>query len=93
MIGAGLFGNRAGDTTGCGDNFVGGLMHAIATHFNAGVESGIDLRAALAPAIVSGGFAGFYLGGYFQESEPSQKAKVIEPYLSEYRAQIGLSNP
>ncbi|MFW5994728.1 MAG: carbohydrate kinase family protein [Spirochaetia bacterium] len=91
--GTGPFGNHAGDTTGCGDNFVGGLMHAIATQFNAGVTSGIDLRAALAPAVVSGGFAGFYLGGYFEESGATQKAKSMESYISEYRAQIGLSTP
>lgn len=110
--GGGPFPRQVGDTTGCGDNFLGGLVHALAVRLDgmgsdkrdAGQESGtpgrdervarrdeamIDPVEILMPAVVSGGFASFYLGGTYRERERGEKARMLAPYLAAYAEQIG----
>ena len=79
--------NSGGDTTGCGDNFSGGIIASVVSQLNSG-SIHPDLYEACCRGIVSGGFTCFYLGGtYFEEKTGEKKAK-IEPYYDAYKKQI-----
>jgi sugar/nucleoside kinase (ribokinase family) len=78
---------QAGDTTGCGDNFVGGVMASIVNQLHYGVNRP-DLQEACCWGIVSGGFACFYLGGTYFEENSGEKLKRIKPYYESYKKQI-----
>ncbi len=78
---------RGGDTTGCGDNFAGGLIASVVNQFNQGTIQP-DLKEACCRGIVSGGFTCFYLGGTYFEEHPGEKREKIEPYYAAYRRQI-----
>jgi sugar/nucleoside kinase (ribokinase family) len=82
------FPERRGDTTGCGDNFTGGLIAGIAEQMTAVKWGRLDLREACIPGIAAGGFACFTLGGTFYESWPGEKQGLIKPYIDDYRRQI-----
>ncbi len=79
---------RNGDTTGCGDNFVGGVLHSLTEQIKAG-EKKLDLRHAVAWGVASGGFACFSLGGTFMESHPGEKRERIVEYVRAYQRQLG----
>ncbi len=76
-----------GDTTGCGDNFVGGVVASVVDQLQkASVQP--DLKEACCWGVVSGGFTCFYMGGtYFEENAGEKKAKMF-PYYESYRKQI-----
>ena len=78
---------KGGDTTGCGDNFAGGVIASLVGQINAGMGNP-DLREACFRGIVSGGFTCFYLGGTYFEDSPGDKRLKIEPYYDAYRKQI-----
>ena len=79
----------SGDTTGCGDNFVGGLLASIALQLEAGQKRGkLDLVEACSMAVVSGGFSCFYLGGTYLEEKPGEKWRNIKALYDLYRRQI-----
>jgi sugar/nucleoside kinase (ribokinase family) len=78
----------AGDTTGCGDNFVGGLLASLAWQLESRRRGSLDLPEACAWAIASGGYTCFYIGGTFIEDHPGQKRSLIAPYVQSYREQI-----
>jgi len=73
-----------GDTTGCGDNFTGGFLAALAERLGSGAQA--DLRETCIPAVVAGGFACFTLGGVFYERRAGEKRELLAPYLASYRA-------
>ena len=75
-----------GDTTGCGDNFAGGIIASLVNQMSAGSEL-LDLTSAVKWGIASGGFSCFYLGGVFHESHPGEKLALIKPYLEAYERQ------
>jgi sugar/nucleoside kinase (ribokinase family) len=78
-----------GDTTGCGDNFVGGLLASIALQLEAGQKRGaFDIIDACSMAVVSGGFSCFYLGGTYLEEAPGEKRREIEALYGLYRQQL-----
>ena len=79
---------RRGDTTGCGDNFVGGLLAAAMEQSGAAGRGTLDLVDACAWAIVSGGFACFTVGGTYYEAERGEKRRRLLPYLAAYRDQL-----
>lgn len=79
---------RKGDTTGCGDNFSGGVIASIASQLQLG-KTLLDLIEASMWGVVSGGYACFYVGGTFFEKFPGEKLKLIKPYYEEYKKQIG----
>jgi sugar/nucleoside kinase (ribokinase family) len=76
-----------GDTTGCGDNFVGGAIASVVTQLNNGARHP-DLTEACCRGVVSGGFTCFYLGGTYFEQEDGEKRAKMQPYYDEYRKQI-----
>jgi sugar/nucleoside kinase (ribokinase family) len=77
-----------GDTTGCGDNFAGGVIASIASQSVASPHSQPDLRTAIAWGVVSGGFACFYTGGTYFEKYAGEKLAGILPYYESYKRQI-----
>jgi sugar/nucleoside kinase (ribokinase family) len=81
--------NRTGDTTGCGDNFTGGIIASVVKQFNKGIRRP-DLPEACSWGVVSGGFTCFYMGGtYFEERRGEKMARLI-PYYDAYKSQISI---
>lgn len=80
-----------GDTTGCGDNFAGGLIASLALQLAGSPSGPADLASACALGIASGGFACFYLGGTFHEGSRGEKRRQIEPIYETYRRQVDAS--
>ncbi|HYW96901.1 MAG TPA: carbohydrate kinase family protein [Bacteroidales bacterium] len=69
-----------GDTTGCGDNFAGGVIYSIVKQLSDSAEKP-DLREAANWGIASGGFALFYLGGTYYESQVFEKFDLVQGYV------------
>lgn len=78
---------HGGDTTGCGDNFVGGVIASVVTQLQNGNKPP-DIREACCWGVVSGGFACFYMGGTYFEEKPGEKRAKMEPYYDAYTKQI-----
>ncbi|MBE6366879.1 MAG: carbohydrate kinase family protein [Lentisphaerae bacterium] len=78
---------RRGDTTGCGDNFAGGLLASLIMQLAEGkTPSELDMRTAAAWADASGGFACFCLGGTYLEKFPGDKYEKVRRYCDYYLA-------
>jgi sugar/nucleoside kinase (ribokinase family) len=80
----------AGDTTGCGDNFTGGVIASVAGQMIDAPGRPADLMSAIALGVASGGFACFYHGGTFYEKFPGEKRQLISKYYDAYLKQIGI---
>jgi sugar/nucleoside kinase (ribokinase family) len=78
---------QGGDTTGCGDNFVGGVIVSLVNQLQTGVKQP-DISEACCWGIVSGGFACFYMGGTYFEEKSGEKLSRIMPYYESYKRQI-----
>jgi sugar/nucleoside kinase (ribokinase family) len=76
---------KRGDTTGCGDNFAGGLIAGLAEQLDRGAAGRLDLREACIPAVIAGGYACFTLGGVFYENRPGEKRELLAPFIDAYR--------
>lgn len=79
--------SKGGDTTGCGDNFVGGVIASVVAQLKNGVKHP-DIDEACSRGVVSGGYTCFYLGGTYFEEKTGEKMAKIEPYYNAYRKQI-----
>ena len=77
-----------GDTTGCGDNFAGGIIASIAEQLKYGSAGNLDLKEALSWAVASGGFACTYIGGTYFENSPKEKRGKIYEYQQAYLRQL-----
>lgn len=80
--------DRKGDTTGCGDNFAGGLIASLAEQLKFQKPGQFDFREALSWAVASGGFACFYVGGTWFESCSGEKREKVEEFRIAYQQQI-----
>lgn len=78
---------RGGDTTGCGDNFVGGVVASMALQLTEG-RWPLDMEECLAWGTVSGGYCCFQVGGTFIEREAGERIGQIRPYVERYKLQI-----
>lgn len=78
----------AGDTTGCGDNFTGGVIASVASQLIENKQKQVDLMRAVALGIASGGFTCFYHGGTYIEQHPGEKAQLVMDYYEDYVKQI-----
>ena len=81
---------RAGDTTGCGDNFVGGVIASLAEQMIEKPYQPVNLEEAIVLGIVSGGYACFYHGGTFYEDYRGQKKELMQPYMQDYLRQTDI---
>lgn len=79
--------DKSGDTTGAGDNFVGGVIASIVNQLQSGVQHP-NLQEASCWGIVSGGYACFYMGGTWFEQKSGEKLTKIKPYYESYQQQI-----
>jgi len=79
-----------GDTTGCGDNFAGGVLAAVAAQMMSGRGRGeLDLVDALSWGIAAGGFTLGVLGGTYYESRPGEKRDLVSSYREDWLRQVG----
>lgn len=78
---------HSGDTTGCGDNFVGGVIASVVNQLYQGVKKP-EITEACCWGIVSGGFTCFYMGGTYFEEHEGEKLARIKPYYESYKKQI-----
>jgi hypothetical protein len=76
------------DTTGCGDNFAGGLLADLAIQLQSKDVGHLDLSQACAWGICSGGIAGTYPGGVYMENRLGEKYRRIKSFVDQYRRQI-----
>jgi sugar/nucleoside kinase (ribokinase family) len=76
-----------GDTTGCGDNFAGGVIASLVMQLQNNISK-FKLKEAATWGIVSGGFSCFYMGGTFHQKEPGEKRQQITSYYEAYLKQI-----
>ena len=74
-----------GDSTGCGDNFVGGVIASLC--WQRQHSDTLNLREACRWGIVSGGYACFYYGGTYFETHPGEKLTLIRPLYEQYLTQ------
>lgn len=77
-----------GDTTGCGDNFAGGIIANTASQLKSKRKGMLDIIEVLSWGVASGGFTCYYLGGTYFEKMPGEKLDRIQFYRSEYLGQI-----
>jgi sugar/nucleoside kinase (ribokinase family) len=77
-----------GDTTGCGDNFAGGVIASAAMQLKDIKPGHLDILEAVSLGVASGGFCCYGLGGTFAEKvQGEKKAKVME-LKNDYMRQI-----
>jgi len=81
-----LKGHRGGDTTGCGDNFAGGVLASLAWQLMDKQKP--DLQECLAWGCISGGMACFQVGGCAPEQEAGEKRAQLLPYHTHYMKQL-----
>jgi len=79
--------SRGGDTTGCGDNFTGGVLASMAWQLQEG-RTRPDLEECISWGTVSGGYCCFHVGGTFLERAPGEKVELLQPYFYRYNKQI-----
>jgi sugar/nucleoside kinase (ribokinase family) len=79
---------RRGDTTGCGDNFAGGIIAGLAEQLEAVPRGKADLRECVILGIAAGGFACFTMGGTYYEERRGEKREKLAPYIEAYRKQL-----
>lgn len=75
-----------GDTTGCGDNFAGGVIAAVAELIQKKAEKS-NLKEVVVTGICSGGFACSYTGGTYFEKAPGEKKQQIDLLIKAYQKQ------
>ena len=78
---------KRGDTTGCGDNFAGGVIASLVEQLHA-EKTELDLLEAARWGVVSGGFTCFYVGGTYYEQALGEKRRLLMPYYEAYLDQI-----
>lgn len=76
-----------GDTIGCGDNFVGGVIASIASQLRKG-KNQIDLKEACIFGNINGALASTIKGGLFKEKFWGERKKLVEQYLCKYKKQL-----
>ncbi len=77
-----------GDTTGCGDNFAGGIIASLAWQLKSKDIGKLDLPEALSWATASGGYTCYYGGGTYLKNHSKGKFERVSKYQFEYQKQI-----
>ena len=78
-----------GDTTGCGDNFTGGIIFSLASQLKKKKKGHLDLIEVLSWGVASGGFTCFITGGTYIEKSQGEKLKRVSLLQKEYLKQLG----
>ncbi len=77
-----------GDTTGCGDNFVGGIITSLAMQLKNTAKGTFNLTEAISLGVSSGGFCCFTVGGTYLEPFPGEKKQRVQAIQKDYKKQI-----
>ena len=77
-----------GDTTGCGDNFAGGIIASLAEQLKMTKKGRFNLKEAISLGISSGGFCCFTIGGTYHEPYRGEKKQRIDIIQKDYLKQI-----
>ncbi|MCK5737444.1 MAG: carbohydrate kinase family protein, partial [Spirochaetaceae bacterium] len=79
------------DTTGCGDNFVGGVIDSLAHQLagNSSRKEALNMEEAVISGIAAGSVALTCLGGVYYEEKPGQKYQLMKPYFEAYHRELG----
>lgn len=72
------------DTTGCGDNFVGGVLASLAKQLGQKETGSVSMNEICAWGAASGGFTCTYHGGTYHEKQIGEKANCLEPVVRDY---------
>lgn len=86
-VGERLRKGQKGDTTGCGDNFAGGVLSSLIRQKAEGKQQ-LDILEACKWGVVSGGFTCFYLGGTYFEQQSGEKLQQLLPLYEAYNLQL-----
>ncbi|TFG38126.1 MAG: carbohydrate kinase family protein, partial [Candidatus Aminicenantes bacterium] len=78
-----------GDTTGCGDNFVGGFIASLAQQLKSEKKEPLSFIEAISWAVASGGFSCFHVGGTYYEESRGEKLAKIKDYQQAYIKHTG----
>lgn len=84
-VGEALKQGKKGDSTGCGDNFAGGVIGSLARQM--ANNKALDLKEACRWGVVSGGFACFYYGGTYLETKEGEKLSYLQELYDLYLKQ------
>ena len=76
---------RRKDTTGCGDNFMGGVLVSLAKQMEEGKTKNLSLLDLCAWGASSGGFTCLYHGGMYEERAPGEKVSQVLPAVNAYK--------
>ena len=77
-----------GDTTGCGDNFAGGIITSLAMQLKDTAKGTFNLTDAISWGISSGGFCCFTVGGTYLETFPGEKRQRVQAIQEDYKKQL-----
>ncbi|MGQ9621308.1 MAG: carbohydrate kinase family protein [Bacteroidales bacterium] len=77
-----------GDTTGCGDNFAGGVIASVAMQIRTNPLSQLNMIEAVSWGVASGGFTCFTFGGTYLEQFPEEKLEKVRLIREDYLSQI-----
>ncbi len=77
--------SKPSDTTGCGDNFAGGVLSSIASQLEYIEPGEIDIKEACSWGIVSGTYTGLIAGGVEFETRPGEKYHKVKKLYDEYK--------
>lgn len=77
-----------GDTTGCGDNFVGGIITSLAMQLKINAKGSFSLSDAISWGVSSGGFCCFTIGGTYIEQFPGEKRLRVQTIMKDYIKQL-----
>jgi sugar/nucleoside kinase (ribokinase family) len=77
-----------GDTTGCGDNFAGGIISSLALQLKNTAKGTFNLTDAISLGISSGGFCCFTVGGTYLEPFSGEKRQRIQAIQEDYKKQL-----
>lgn len=92
-VGKALKEGNKGDSTGCGDNFAGGVIASLARQIynfqlsTLNSQLTLDLVESCRWGIVSGGFACFYYGGTYIENQEGEKFSCLQQLYDQYLLQ------
>jgi sugar/nucleoside kinase (ribokinase family) len=77
-----------GDTTGCGDNFAGGIITSLAMQLKDKEKGTFSLMEAISWGVSSGGFCCFTVGGTYLEPFQGEKKQRVQHIREEYKKQL-----
>jgi len=80
-----------GDTTGCGDNFAGGIITSLAMQLKITAKGNFNLTEAISWGVSSGGFCCFTVGGTYLEPFPGEKKQRVQAIREDYKKQLTIT--